>query len=56
MEINSAGINGAFCLLEARGKQRIMGNGTPAHPQQSSSDYMSFPKKSVELLISVAFL
>lgn len=56
VEIDSPGINGAFCLLEVRGKQRIMGNGTSAHLQQSSSDYMSFPKKSVELLISVAFL
>ena len=55
MEIDSPGINGAFCLLEGRGKQKIMGNGTPAHLQQSSSDYMSFPKKSVEFLVSVAF-
>lgn len=55
MEIDSPGINGAFCLLEGRGKQRIMGNGTPTHLQQSSSDCMSFPKKSVEFLVSVAF-
>lgn len=27
----------------------------PAHLQQSSSDYMSFPKKIVEFLVSVAF-
>lgn len=45
VEIDSPGINGAFCLLEVRGKQRIMGNGTLAHLQQPSSDYMSFPKE-----------